>query len=40
MNKHDKFFPVREVERTTWRDYVFAVVIAIAFLMLISLIGD
>lgn len=34
--KHDQFFPAREVERVTWRDYAAAVVFALFLLAMFA----
>lgn len=35
--KHDRYFPAREVERVTWRDYTLALGFALALLGLLAL---
>lgn len=37
MNRHDKFYPAREIDRVTWRDYALAVGFALALLGLCAL---
>ncbi len=37
MMPHDRFFPAREIERITWRDYAFALAFALALLGLTAL---
>lgn len=37
MSRHDRFFPAREIERVTWRDYALALGFALALVGLAAL---
>jgi hypothetical protein len=37
MSRHDRFFPAREIERVTWRDYALALGFALALVGLCAL---